>query len=344
MSKTALVIMTALIPTTGHASLIEFASGLRGVTSVEVMLNSRSFEPYGGRLRAHDFMEHFKRSIPPVTIRDFEDDTVPQNEEDHPHFWQWWAGYIRTSYPDVDFNSVVLVASEQYGRKVAEALGCDFMPYDIDREILPISGTDVRNDMFDNWEYILPGAQRFWQTRVTLFGQESVGKSTLTQLIGQYADWTALPEYARGYLESVGSELNQEKMTAIFDGQEALQWMNHSTPLIVQDTDLYSTIGYSTLNGYEVTALMKLRASFGASDIYFILPDSDVPFVEDELRYGGDKRESSMAFWANTLREYGENFIIVPEGDVESKRDFIMNTSWEYAEKVFAPLQNFVRE
>lgn len=346
MSKTALILMTALIPTTGHASLIRFASSLRGVTDVEVMINSRSFEPYVGQLRARDIALHFDRGnvLPRLSVKNFEDDTVPQNEEDHPHFWQWWAGYIRTSYPHLDFDSVVLIAAELYGLKVAEALGCDFMPYDIDREILPVKGTDVRKDMTSNWEFLLEETQSFWQTRVTLFGQESVGKSTLTQRIGKGSSWTALPEYARGYLEVVGSDLDQRKMDAIFDGQSALQSMHQATPFVIQDTDLYSTVGYAMLKGYEVTDMMKITSYMSSSDIYFVLPDAGVPFVRDQLRYGGDKRESSMHFWIDILRDNDENFVVVPEGSLKEKQKFIERTTLKYASDLLKPILNFVRD
>lgn len=344
MTKSALILMTALIPTTGHASLIEFAANLPDVSMVVVMVNSRSFEPYSGASRSDDLDRNFFSSDTPVYVYNCEDDTVPQNPEDHPHFWQWWAGYIRTKFPYLPPDQTVLVAAEEYGVKVAEALGCDFMPYDVDRDILPITGTEVRSDMLANWDYILPATQKNFQTRVTLFGQESVGKTSIARALNKQPDWTALPEYARGYLETVGSDLNQKKMDDIFMGQYALQVADRSTPFIVQDTDLFSTIGYAELKGYEVTERMVSDALELQSDVYYVLSDADVPFVPNRLRYGGHKRESSREFWINILEKYELNYEFAGVGSVMDKSWGVFHSASRHALKKFRPIQEFKRD
>ncbi|MCL1837792.1 MAG: hypothetical protein FWG47_00530 [Propionibacteriaceae bacterium] len=53
-----IVLMTALLPTTGHADLIKFAANLPG-TEVWVLINTRSFEPIGHDERLNAFREHF---------------------------------------------------------------------------------------------------------------------------------------------------------------------------------------------------------------------------------------------------------------------------------------------
>lgn len=99
-------------------------------------------------------------------------------------------------------------------------------------------------------------------------------------------------------------------MTAIWEGQAALQ--KHGSvnlvdkPFVIQDTDLFSTVGYWQFphwNRYIGDCPEGLIADAKAlqSDIY-IVTRSDIPFEEDPLRYGGDKREATDGYWINVCK------------------------------------------
>jgi len=49
---------------------------------------------------------------------------------------------------------------------------------------------------------------------------------------------------------------------------------------------------------------------FIPADHYLLLKDN-VPFVPDPLRYGGDKRESNMAFWECLLKEHKASYTVI---------------------------------
>jgi HTH-type transcriptional repressor of NAD biosynthesis genes len=109
-------------------------------------------------------------------------------------------------------------------------------------------------------------------------------------------------------------------MTRIAKGQAALQrqgQMLRDKPFIIQDTDLYSTVGYWNLHlrdfGFKPYDLEE-NAGKLMSDLY-IITKSNIPFEADPLRYGGDKREGSDEFWIELLNKYSGTKYVVLESD-----------------------------
>ena len=315
--KTAIILMTALLPTTGHTDLIEFAQNIPN-TDAYVLINGRSFEPLSGETRLRSIKEFFHHSI---NIKLSMNDAAPQNPEDMKNgFWEWWKNEINTNFPNVK-NWDYVVASEIYGKKVAESLDAQFIPYDIERLNNNTKSTNVRKDLWNEWNKILPAIRQELAIKAVMFGQESVGKTTLSKKVSETLNSRMLVEWARPYLETVGEELSLQKMSNIHHGQASLQHMffkKAETPSIVLDTDLFSSIGYYRIMNEKEPDELVNDAMKLSSDIYYILPDT-IPFVEDILRYGGNERESTMNFWIELLEEFEQNYVIVPDGSVEEK-------------------------
>lgn len=348
MFNNVIILMTALIPTTGHADLIRFASSIPNAR-VHVLVNGRTFEPVSTEVRVKALMEHFKNDEN-VLIRGSVRDDAPQNPEDMPDgFWQWWADEINGNFQHylgmgesepMDWDYVV--ASEPYGQQVADAIGANFLPYDIARHLNPVKGTTVRTDMINHWNEMIPEMRNHYHFNAVVFGQESVGKTTVSQHVaqkmGNKATW--LMEYARPYLETptIGEELSLQKMEAIHRGQAALQSVtrqNVSTPFAVYDTDLFSTVGYYRIMGVEAPKECIDSAVELSANVYYVLPD-DIPLVADPLRYGDGVRESDTRFWIDILAEFNQECVLVPSGSVDDKADFIIaDMRARFADRVY---------
>lgn len=346
----ALIMMTALVPTTGHADLIEFAAGL-DVDAVDVMVNTRSFEPVPGPWRGEALAEHFDGE-PRVTVRQTEDDDAPQEPQgtDDEAFWAWWKEKTFATFPEArqagyDF----VVASEGYGARLAEEFEAVFLPYDIDRTLNPARGRDVRTHLWEQWEHVLPAIRRHLGVTITLFGQESVGKTTTSRaLSARWGQKSFLHEWARPYLEFEGGDLTQEQMLAIEQGQAALQRMFQKKalyPVTVQDTDLFSTVGYYDIcdGDMEMSDSLPQVAADLASDRYYVLPDN-IPFEPDVLRYGGDRRQSSMAFWLDLAEQHGLDCVFVPGWTLEERVEWIARDAEELFKQKNGALAAFLRE
>lgn len=324
MSK-ALVLMKAMPPTHGHKNLIEFASHV--ATEGHVLVDTADDEPMVvERLTALiEMMPH-----------GWVVDHVEFNESDpnDPYFWEVWDAFLEP-YKGFDF----VVASEDYAFKVAEKIGARYIPYDPSREMRDVRATSIRRDPFDNFKLMAPTFQPFMRTVVTIWGAESTGKSTLTRRLHEIIPSHTTFEYARPYLETVGPEITKIAMEEIWFGQWALEaqslnWKNK--PVLIRDTDLYSTIGYWAQEHWaahlgNVPLGLIADADRHKSDLY-IIPKSNIPFEEDPIRYGGDKRESPDQYWIDLAEKYNLNYVVLENSDLNKRVDEAYNLIMEVAE------------
>lgn len=331
---TVWALMTALPPTKGHEALINFVAAAAASLGTEgrVVVNTQPEEPYTSA-RVHTvatmtdkaWVEYDVPMIPFAIHR-----TLPQSPEDfanfpelgemYDNFWDMWRVILhKRGFRNGDY----IVASEKYGKTLADELGGKFLPFDMDRQIRFTKATNIRENMVDYWDDIADNFKQHLTTTVTLFGAESCGKTTTGQKLAQRfpKQYTYVPEWARDYLEVVGPELNREVMETIGHGQEALQvsvdGLKDRRPVIVQDTDLFSTIGYWNLHLEDYGPMPEWleEAALRNSSYLYVVLSSDIPFKEDVLRYGGDQRESDDSYWTSLLDRYDLPYVVVTEQD-----------------------------
>lgn len=305
--------MTAMPPTTGHLQLLQFASKL-APDGVVAIINTQPHEPFPNK-RASSLRTALKRCGLGHRVKLIHYKKTIEQNPDAPGFWEMWRQMM------IGFGITpndIIVASERYGKKLAEITGTQFFPYDIERSLNPVKATPIRLDPLGHFGDIIPEFQSYLRTRITIFGAESTGKTTLSRELAKELGATWLFEYARPYLEETVNEITPRSMTAIWQGQRALQEHagNISTsPYIIQDTDLFSTVGYwqfphwqSTIGAFPeglVADAIRLQ-----SDLY-IVTKSNIPFEADPLRYGGDKREGSDEYWIAVCKQYHLPFVVL---------------------------------
>lgn len=165
---------------------------------------------------------------------------------------------------------------------------------------------------------MIPEFQSYIRQTVTVFGCESTGKTTLSKNLARKHNGHWIFEYARPLLEKRENVINDDVMTDIWKGQAALQRQTkfwHDKPWVFQDTDLFSTVGYwefwkpGTCPEDLIADALALK-----SDLY-IIPQSNIPFEPDPLRYGGDKRESDDQYWINLCKKYDLNYKVLEGGN-----------------------------
>lgn len=311
--STAFVLMTAMPPTIGHKALIEYASFV--ADKVQVIVCTQPGEPF-----VTSRVDALRRSVQSkrITINHKHRD-LPQEPSGFPGFWGMWGGFLKEyGFREGDF----IVASEDYGVRLAQEVNGVFIPFDLERNIVKAKATWVRNNPYLHYKTILPEFRHNLKKKITIFGAESVGKTTLARAVAKKMPLAQFyPEWARPYLETVGPEVTYDKMEDIWDGQKALQRYadsNVEEMLSIQDTDLFSTLGYwKNWRPGTVPNDLEIDAVNLQSDLYIMLP-STIPFEADPLRYGGDKRETEDRYWIEILSEYDLPFVI-PDGRDPSK-------------------------
>jgi HTH-type transcriptional repressor of NAD biosynthesis genes len=317
----AFVLMTALPPTKGHINLIEFANELVEPFDgdVTVIVCTQPDEPFCFE-RWFAIANHF-RNNEYVHVKQLHD-KLEQNPN-APLFWDMWRD-IMLSYgvKPGDF----IVTSEPYGKTLAELTEGIFMPYDPNRELYYTKATNIRKNPAKYFADVAPEFQPYLRQTVTVFGAESTGKTTLSKRLSYEVNGHWLFEWARPYLETAGNVINVDSMTAIWRGQAAIQRHGQrleDKPWVVQDTDLFSTIGYWELPEWrealgEVPGGLVKDAVDLKSDLYLILK-SNIPFEKDPLRYKSDEgvREGSDEFWIGIAEKYALNYKVVSASEID---------------------------
>lgn len=321
MRTNAFVLMTALPPTKGHLNLIQFAADLvqplGGIA--HVLVCTQPDEPFAiERYRAvrHAFKDNYGVKVHHLH-RELE-----QNSK-APGFWEMWDEIMWSyGFKPGDFA----VTSEPYGKTLADRLDGVFMPYDPNRELYYTKATQIRDNPAKYFHDIAHTFQHNLIQTVTLFGAESTGKTTISNKVSYEANGHWLFEYARPYLETAENVITRESMTAIWRGQAAIQRHGQrmlDKPWVVQDTDLFSTVGYWEFPHWQrelgpvPDGLIKDAIDL-KSNLYLI-PKSNIPFEKDPLRYGGDVREGSDEYWIDVAKRYALNYRIITEKDPQKR-------------------------
>jgi len=326
-------------PTTGHLQLIQF-SHLMSNEGTVVIVSTQPHEPFPHE-RVAALREAVKnRGMKNVKIKHLHK-TMPQDPAT-PGFWDMWRdlllGYGVTTADNI-------VCSMEYGKKLAEITGATFYPYDIDRDINPAKATPIRDDPHAHFHHIIPEFQKHLKVTVTLFGAESTGKTTLSKELAKRLNGYFLFEYARPYLEYTDIAITKDSMLAIWKGQAALQRQAdnlHDRPFIIQDTDLWSTVGYWQFPHWIPTigncpqGLID-EAGELQSDLYLVTK-SNIPFEQDPIRYGGDHREGSDEFWLDICHKYELPYVVLDSENHEQRIQQAMTAIFEVAKQKAAKM------
>lgn len=346
--STGVILMTALLPTKGHQYLIEFAKNFIDIdykpgNRLHIIISVRDKEPTSwdnrvDALRDYDDM---------LVFHQHDDNDAPQNppifgEEnfkaaDDEAFWNYWRDTVlKFCKPDYIF------ASEPYGQAMADVLRCEFIPVDINRELFPIKGSDVRKDLFNRQDDLTEHCRRIFSRKYVLFGQESTGKTTMAKALAKKFNGQFIHEWARPYLETIGHEPTIDRMQNIIRGQAAAEYSVDALGqklLTFYDTDLYSTIGFWKLYYPDRRLPNKLLslASARNRDKFYLVMNPDIPFEKDVLRYGGHERETNRKYWIDLLDRFKLPYYVIQstkhDDQLEEISNFILtkdNDGWNY--------------
>lgn len=275
MPKTALVLGKFMPLHRGHEALLRFARGM--ADDLHVVVDNIP-DPW---VSAEKRCRWVRETVPDAQVFHLPQPN-PQDPSEHPDFWRIWRESLLELLPvPPDF----VVASENYGHRLAAELGAVFLPFDMARAAVPVSGTMLRDDLRGHWPMLSAAAKRDFTFRVCVFGPESVGKSTLTRQLAAHYRTAAADEYARSYIEARG-EIAAVDMPLIAKGQQALiaQAVRCADRLAFTDTDALSTTVWSRwLFGASDKAVEKI-ADENPCDFYLLL-SPDLPWVGDSVRY-----------------------------------------------------------
>ena len=149
--------------------------------------------------------------------------------------------------------------------------------------------------------------------RVVVTGSECTGKTTLASALAEHFDTVWVPEFVRMFVEEKGAAPELADVEAIARGQMALedQIAPEASGLLIQDTDLLSTVIYSRHYYGDWPAWIEDELRTRAGDLY-LLAGIDVPWGPDgDQRDRGDRRTEMQELFRAALSERGYRWVAV---------------------------------
>lgn len=285
----------------GHEYLINY--GLYNCDVLHVVICSISKEPIDGDLRYKWIEKSFIDEIceGKLILHHLKEDWMPQEPSDcvsEDAFFGCWAG-VMEGLCKTKFD--YMFASEMYVHRLAKELGCEPVLVDLKREMIPISGTMIRENPIGNWKFISKHVKSHFAKRVLVIGGESTGKSTMTKMLDEYyteRDYLAfgVQEYARDFIDRV-YDGNMSKLTfddITYFGQAQMSEVDTNVrvgfQLVFSDTDaIVSKVFQQTYYGKTDPKLDEVIDKEHWDLVLFL--ENDVPWVDDGQRNLGEKKQ-----------------------------------------------------
>lgn len=170
--------------------------------------------------------------------------------------------------------------------------------------------------------------------RVVLTGSESTGKSSLSWRLAKHYDADYVPEFVRGYAEKKGGVLSFADHGPIARGQIATEDEHIATgkPLLIQDTDLLSTVVYCDHYFGQCPRWIVDAAKERKPDLY-LLCDIDIAWIPDGVRDRGHLREEMQRLFRDAVARSTVPFALITgsgeervERSIEAIDAFILAT------------------
>lgn len=307
--KRGFVLGKFLPPHNGHLHLIH--SAMEMVDELTVLVCTIGKEPISGELR----YQWMKELLPNACVIHVTDE-VPSYPHEDPNFWKIWTELLKREIPS---DTAVFFSSEDYGDEVAERLGIKHVMIDKARSVVPVSGTQIREQPFKYWNFIPDNVKPYFVKRIVLTGPESTGKTTMAQKLAEYFKTVWVEEYGRDYFVQKNGKLFLEDIQHIAKGQikienEALLKANK---FLFCDTDLIVTQIWSEIY-FKTCPQDVIDKSFERKYDLFLLMDIDIPWQDDGTREFPHLRQWHFNRIKDELDARKLNYIVV-SGDSNSR-------------------------
>ena len=232
------------------------------------------------------------KHLPNVKILFVKDKAVSKEEYNTDYYWENGAKDIKNAIgKPID---AVFCGSDYYGTNRFESLYCpESEVIYFDRAEVPISSTEIRFDVYENWQYIPPICRPHYVKRVLVVGGESTGKSTLVQNLSIAYNTNYVREIGRDTCEIAGGEeymdVNDLYENFLRQKTEEIMQSYHSNKLLFIDTDALTTKFYTQFllnNQNEIdkcNALADAITDINKFDLVLFL-EPTVEFVQDGTR------------------------------------------------------------
>ncbi len=253
------------------------------------------------------WIKNIFRHLDNIKIILLEDTAKSKEEYDTGQYWEKGRDYVLSQIKKP--VNVVFCGSDYLGTNRYETLyKCEVVCFD--RNEIPVSSTNIRNNPFKYWEYIPNECKSHFVKRVLIVGSESTGKSTLAINLARIYNTNYLEEIGREVCDYAGSEdlMIAEDFSEILLRHKLKEedLIKDSNRILFIDTDAITTKFYSRFlltdrnKIEEIGCLADAISALNKFDIVFFL-EPTVSFVQDGTR--NEKIEKDRESYSQQLKD-----------------------------------------
>ena len=250
------------------------------------------------------------------------EDNIPM----YPNGWEEWSKTLKNLIPhniDVIFGGEEQYADEGYTKYFPQT---KYEVYDTNRTEYPICATDIRNNPYKHWEYILGSARPHFVKKVLIIGTESTAKTTLTKMLAKIFNTSWAEEEGRYYSEKyLGKNEDVFELDDFYNitlKQRELEDLaiKNANKIVLLDTDATITQYYCNMYLGEMNPKVETMIDPSRYDLVLYLKP-DVKWVDDGLRFSGEQnlRDSLDKELLNMFYDRGFNNIQIINGDYHTR-------------------------
>ncbi|MCX6146783.1 MAG: AAA family ATPase [Candidatus Kapabacteria bacterium] len=270
----------------GHKALIEFA--LSKCEFLTILICCSDKENISDYIRSSWIQKTFEKEKS-IEIRTFNylESELPNTSLPSKRVSKAWASIFKKLFPDYS----LLITSEEYGDYVANFINIQHIAFDIHREIIPVSATAFRNDIYTNWKYLPDSVKPDFVIKIVILGTESTGKTTLAINLSKYFNASLVLEAGREIISDSNSFSLEDLQKVATEHAKSIELnIIADSPIVIIDTDIYLTKSYSTFTFEKEFEISADIFNTNKADLYLYL-NNDVAFIQDGTRMSKEKRD-----------------------------------------------------
>lgn len=204
----------------------------------------------------------------------------------------------------------VFTSEAGYGAFV-EALGAEGRILDEARSLVPISGTAIRENLYEHRGWLDPLVYTSLIQKVVMVGTESTGKTTLARELARVYDTLWTHEFGREFWEAHGGGTFADHLelaeTQLRREQAAAR---HARDYLFCDTNAWTTLHWSLFTYGAADERLRRMVDRRMGDYVWVVCDRDIPYEDDGTReLLGSKAAEMHDRQVSDLLERGVDFI-----------------------------------
>ncbi len=263
----------------GHEAMISFALAKCDFLTVLVCCSDKENISSSTRKKWIDKAFEKEKNIEIRTFNYLESE-LPNTSTSSESVSKVWADVFKKQLPDYS----LLITSEEYGNFVAAFMNIQHIAFDIPKKLYPVSATAVRNDVFNNWQYLPDSVKPDLLLKVVILGTECTGKTTLTEKLAKYFNCSFVSEAGRDIIANSNSFTYDDLyLVATEHAKRIDKSILADSPLVIIDTDIHTTKSYSLFTFEKELEISTDIYNSNRANIYLYL-NNDVEYIQDGTR------------------------------------------------------------